>query len=99
MINFFKLNSVLFIFIEKQSFRTTFLKLKNKIYFQIEVLLFLNADLFIFCIMLILSLCYYVSMTISRPLRKLIQIASLINNNATEKNFIKSIQNNLPDVI
>lgn len=38
-------------------------------------------------------------MSISRPLRKLIKIASLINNNATQKNRVSNIQEELPMVI
>ena len=41
-------------------------------------------------------LCVYsVTMTIAKPLKKLIKFANIINSNATEKNFLSDTQNEL----
>lgn len=53
-------------------------------------------------LMIILVLSYKISMSISKPLTSLIKIADVINDNATEKNIINNLDDdikNLPEVL
>ena len=72
--------------------------LKNTIYRQNQMILFISMNSCILTIAVVICFCYNVAMSISRPLRKLIKIASMINNNATQKNRVANIQEELPNV-
>jgi sensor histidine kinase YesM len=73
--------------------------LKNTIYRQNQMILFISMNSCILTIAVVICFCYNVAMSISRPLRKLIKIASMINNNATQKNRVSNIQEELPNVM
>lgn len=72
--------------------------LRTTIYRQNQMILFISMNSCVLTIAVVICFCYNVAMSISRPLRKLIKIASLINNNATQKNRVSNIQEELPMV-
>ena len=67
-------------------------------------LMLMRFAVMIFCSFTLIGviLCVYsVTMTIAKPLKKLIKFANIINSNATEKNFLSDTQKeiaNLPEV-
>ena len=98
---FFKNNNweyALLLYVEKAEVSEIETTLKNTIYRQNQMILFISMNSVILTIAVVICFCYNVAMSISRPLRKLIKIASMINNNATQKNRVANIQEELPMV-
>ena len=61
----------------------------------IMVLGFFICSLTMSCV---LVLCYKVCMSISKPLKIMINAANIINNNATDKNLIMNIEEDLNEI-
>lgn len=86
------------LYVEKSEVSEIETTLETTIYRQNQMILFISMNSCVLTIAVVICFCYNVAMSISRPLRKLIKIASLINNNATQKNRVANIQDELPSV-
>lgn len=57
---------------------------------------------FSFALIAVMMCVYKVTVSVTRPLKGLIKFANIINNNATEKNFLADTEreiDNLPEVV
>lgn len=87
---------------EKEEIEEIQKKIQGNITKQTNVVFFIAFFLCMVTLSVILILSYSISMSISKPLTRLIKIADIINDNATEKNFISNLDEdlkNLPEVL
>ena len=63
---------------------------------QNNIILFITLYSCVLTLIIVIFFSFRVAMAISRPLKKLIKIASLINNNSSEKNIVGVINDELP---
>lgn len=88
--------------VEKEEIDEIQIKIQGNITKQTNVVFVIAFLLCMVTLSVILILSYSISMSISKPLTRLIKIADIINDNATEKNFISNLDEdlkNLPEVL
>jgi hypothetical protein len=83
---------VLMYYVSEEEIHTISMKLEEQIRTQKSLIVFISIIASAFTISIVICLCYYVATLISAPLKKLIHVADLLNNNATEKNVLKDLE-------
>ena len=89
------------LYVETSEINHTENNLLNVMNMNLLVMRFIVLMCFSFTLIAVLLCVYHVTMSIAKPLKKLIKFANIINSNATKKNFLSDTQKeiiNLPEV-
>eukprot|EP01016_Furgasonia_blochmanni_P037682 TRINITY_DN4462_c0_g1_i8.p1 TRINITY_DN4462_c0_g1~~TRINITY_DN4462_c0_g1_i8.p1 ORF type:complete len:403 (+),score=98.00 TRINITY_DN4462_c0_g1_i8:354-1562(+) len=79
-------------YVSEATIQSISIKLEEKIRTQRGLIIFISTIASAFTISVVICLCYYVANTIATPLKKLILVADFLNNNATEKDVIGTLE-------